>query len=90
MLAYRGQRVWFYRSVLCAGPPGQRFCVVGADLTRLVDVPYATRPVIPPDTSLRRFLGEHVGLSGQPVRVYELRRPHTRRRHDGRLRKRGR
>ena len=56
-------------------------------MTRLVDVPYATRPAIVPDTPLRRFLGEHVGLSGQPVRVYELRRPRTRRRHDGRLRK---
>jgi len=56
-------------------------------LTRLIDVPYATRPAIVPDTPLHRFLGEHVGLSGQPVRVYELRKPRGRHRHDGRLSK---
>ena len=75
--------------LLCAlrWPTRPAFLRCGGRVTRLIDVPYAQRPAILPDSLLRRFLGEHVSLSGQPVRVYELRRPRGRRRHDGRLRK---
>jgi hypothetical protein len=57
-------------------------------MTRTVAIPYAVHPAILVDTASRRLLGEVVGLSGQPVSVYELRPRRGRRRHDGRLRKR--
>lgn len=57
-------------------------------MTRLIEVPYAVRPAEMPDTPYHRLVGTVLGLNGQPVRIYEVRRRRGLRRHDGRLRKR--